>query len=116
MPGRVDIAVWLLSYSAELEMGIDAVSGWHTCPCDCLFGCNGANTSLSTIQMSGATERLPPEYAQIATKAIAALPIDPDLTLSISEPRTVVGTTPLSPRRWYVCASGIASPGLSQKR
>lgn len=76
-----------------------------------LSGCNGPNTSLSTIQMSGATEPLPPNYVQIASKAVNELPIEAGSTLSFSKPRTIVGATMFSPRRWYVCASGIGSPG-----
>ena len=75
-----------------------------------LAGCSGPNTNISTIQFSGSTEALPANFAELATKAVEALPVSPGQAVTLSEPRTIVGTTAFSPRRWYVCASGLAAP------
>jgi len=76
-----------------------------------LAGCAGPNTDIRNIQFSGDTAPLPTDYQARAAKAVADLPIAPGATLTFSEPRTVVGQTAFSPKRWYVCARGIAAPG-----
>jgi hypothetical protein len=42
-----------------------------------LAGCSGPNTNISTIQFSGSTEALPANFAELATKAVEALPVSP---------------------------------------
>lgn len=76
-----------------------------------LAGCAGPNTNIRNIQFSGAENPLPSDYLERAAKAVAGLPIGPNARLTFSEPRTLVGKTAFSPRRWYVCAGGILSPG-----
>ena len=72
-----------------------------------LAGCAGANTSLSTVQVSGAEEAFPADYQGRALHYLAGQDI---AGVQISYPRTVVGETAFSPKRWYVCLDGLAPP------
>jgi len=78
-----------------------------------LAGCTGANTSFNTIQVSGAEEAFPADYQLRARRYLA----EQDLAgVQISYPRTVVGETAFSPRRWYVCLDGLAPPAPPTRR
>lgn len=76
-----------------------------------LAGCSGPNTDIRNIQFSGDTAPLPADYHARATQAVAGLPKVGDGAVTFSAPRTVVGQTAFAPKRWYVCAQGIAAPG-----
>ena len=75
-----------------------------------LASCTGPNTNISTLQLSGSTQQLPANYQELAIKAVEGLPVLPGQAATLSEPRTIVGTTAFSPKRWYVCAYGLAGP------
>lgn len=74
-----------------------------------LAGCTGPNASLNTIQVSGAEETFPADYAARARRYLAGLePAGQSRAgLQISYPRTVVGSTAFDARRWYVCLDGV---------
>lgn len=76
-----------------------------------LAGCTGPNTDIRNIQLSGAENDLPVDYRDRAARAVAGLPLADGAKISFSEPRTIVGATAFAPKRWYVCARGIQSPG-----
>lgn len=76
-----------------------------------LAGCAESNTNIRNIQFSGAENTLPPDYLDRAAKAVAGLTIAPNARRTFSEPRTLVGKTAFAPKRWYVCAVGLLSPG-----
>ena len=74
-----------------------------------LAGCTELNTSLGSMQFSGATDPLPSDYARQAAQVVAGYPVAPG-GLSISGPMKLVGATTLDPWRWYVCVRGIKPP------
>lgn len=76
-----------------------------------LAGCTGPNTDIRSIQFTGTENALPVDYLDLAVRAVDGLPIVSGSKVTFSRPRTVVGVTAFSPKRWYVCAEGIASPG-----
>lgn len=69
-----------------------------------LGGC--VNSSINTLQFSGATEPFPADYNAAAAKEIKARKIVAS-GLQVSYPRTVLGETPFSPKRWYLCVLGV---------
>lgn len=73
-----------------------------------LAGCTGANTSLNTLQVSGVEEAFPADYQARARRHLGEQAM---AGVQISYPRTVVGETAFSARRWYVCLAGLAPPG-----
>lgn len=76
-----------------------------------LAGCAGPNTDIRNVQFSGAENSLPVDYLGRAARAVDGLPTAPGVEVTFLPPRTVVGVTAFSPKRWYVCAEGLASPG-----
>lgn len=67
-----------------------------------------ANSSLNTLQFSGASEPFPGNYQaqtalEIKARQLAAL------GLQVSYPQQVLGQSPFGPRRWYVCVLGVAT-------
>lgn len=75
-----------------------------------IAGCTAPNTNLTTMQLSGATTPLPPNYQDIAAKAVADLPVAEGAALAFSEPRNMLGETVFSPKRWYLCVAGVQPP------
>ena len=69
-----------------------------------LAGCAGANTSLNTLQVSGAEEAFPADYQLRAQRYLTG---QESAGVMVSYPRTVVGETAFSARRWYVCLTGL---------
>lgn len=76
-----------------------------------LAGCAGPNTDIRNLQFSGASAPLPADYRVRAAQAVADLPIEAGGVVTFSEPKTIVGQTAFSPKRWFVCARGIAPAG-----
>ncbi|UXN73116.1 hypothetical protein N8D56_19225 [Devosia sp. A8/3-2] len=75
-----------------------------------ITGCTAPNTNLSTMQLSGATWALLPNYRDIAAKAVAHLPVAEGAALVFSELRNMLGETIFSPKRWYACVAGVKPP------
>jgi hypothetical protein len=73
-----------------------------------IAGCSGANTALHNVQFSGAAEPFPTDYAARALRYLGA---QPTAGVSVSYPQTTVGETALSPKRWYICLTGLMPPG-----
>lgn len=72
-----------------------------------LGGCSGSNTGLQNLQFSGEAEAFPADYSARALRYLGAQ-MGPGV--AVSYPRTIVGETALSPRRWYICLRGLAPP------
>lgn len=79
-----------------------------------LTGCSGgSNSSISTLQFTGAEEPFPADYAARAARYLGE---ERTPGVLVSYPRSVVGETAVSPRRWYVCLSGVQPPGPPPSR
>ncbi len=84
--------------------------------CLLLGGCS-AMDSLNTMQFSAATEPYPANYRAAAREAIG----DTAAGSLVSQPSTIVGESPVSPKRWYVCvrqplARPLAEPSYQSGR
>ena len=80
-----------------------------------MAGCTGANTGINTIQVSGAEEAFPADYQARARRYLAGQSAT-GAGVQVSYPRTVVGETAFSPRRWYVCLTGMVPPAPAPQR
>mgnify|MGYP003635642175 CR=1 FL=1 len=78
-----------------------------------LAGCTGANTSLNTVQLSGAEEAFPADYQ---ARALRYLGEQDRAGIQVSYPMTAVGETAFSARRWYVCLAGLTPPAPPSTR
>ncbi|HTN63500.1 MAG TPA: hypothetical protein VL147_18425, partial [Devosia sp.] len=73
----------------------------------CLAGCTAQNTNITTLQFSADTEPFPSNYQEIAAKAVADRHVAEGETLRVTYPLPLLGQTPFSAKRWYVCVRGL---------
>lgn len=72
-----------------------------------LAGCTGPNTTMATLQFSGATVTFPQNYQREAARVVSQRGFDP-ASATVSYPRPTLGATAFQPQRWYVCIRGAS--------
>ncbi|WP_332717311.1 hypothetical protein [Pelagibacterium mangrovi] len=78
----------------------------------CLAACgptSNVNHSVGSLQFNGETEPYPEDYAEVAAQMVRGR--DAVAPLTVSEPQTMRGEGPFSPKRWFVCVRGVKPVG-----
>lgn len=79
-----------------------------------ITACTGPNSSLNTLHFSAEALPFPTDYQVEAARVVQDRGGDPASVL-VSYPRHTIGAGVTSPRRWYVCLSGMPAPAPSTK-
>ncbi|HEY8575428.1 MAG TPA: hypothetical protein VIL88_03720 [Devosia sp.] len=74
-----------------------------------LSACSGPNSGLNTLQFSQEAYPFPANYQIEAARLVRDRGLDRH-GISVSYPQQTIGSTVSSPRRWYVCLSGVPDP------